>query len=282
MPTFETPEPISATIELVVGHLRISASDRADTVVEVRPSNESDESDVHAAEQTRVEYSGGQLLVRAPKSRPLDFSNKSRSVDVTIELPSGSAVTGDAALADIGGTGRLGDCRVKLATGHVQFDHTGSLDLHTSAGNVSVGRIDGHAEVSTGSGKLGIGELRGSGVVKNSNGTCELGTVTGKLRLRTANGDLSVGSSADGLEAKTANGNIRVGEATGGPLALETGMGSVEVGIPAGTAAWLDAKTGYGRVDSDLGGGSGEPGPTDESIEVRARTAMGDIVIRRS
>ncbi|MFF5986503.1 DUF4097 family beta strand repeat-containing protein [Prauserella flavalba] len=282
MPTFETPEPISATIELVVGDLRIEASDRTDTVVEVRPTDETDESDVRAAEQTRVEFSGGNLLVRAPKNRPLDFSKKSRSVDVTIELPSGSRVHADAAMADLRGTGRLADCLFKSAAGHVHLDQTGPLELNTSAGNVSVDRIDGRAELSTGSGKLRIGELNGAGVVKNSNGDCEIGAVTGKLRVRNANGDISVGTSADAVDARTANGSIALGHAAGGPLALETSMGNVDVGIKTGTPAWLDVKTGFGRVDSELEASTDGPGPGNESIEVRARTSMGDITLRRS
>src|SRR5690606_27828138 len=54
MPNFKTPEPISVTFELGVGTVRITASDRTDTTVDVRPSNESDESDVQAAQRVRV------------------------------------------------------------------------------------------------------------------------------------------------------------------------------------------------------------------------------------
>ena len=39
MPTFDTPEPISVTVELSVGDHRIVAGDRTDNVVEVRPTN---------------------------------------------------------------------------------------------------------------------------------------------------------------------------------------------------------------------------------------------------
>ncbi len=68
MPKFETPEPISVSVALVVGDLRIIASDRNDTVVVVSPNDSSSEGDVKAAEQTRVEFSQGRLLVKAPKS----------------------------------------------------------------------------------------------------------------------------------------------------------------------------------------------------------------------
>ena len=67
MPTFATPEPILADLEPVVGNVRIVASDRTDTVVEVVPLDASNASDVKAAEQTVVEFSGGKLSVRAPK-----------------------------------------------------------------------------------------------------------------------------------------------------------------------------------------------------------------------
>ena len=59
MHVFDTPDPISVTIELGVGDVRIAASDRADTVVDVRPTDEHHEPDVQAAEQTRVEYTAG-------------------------------------------------------------------------------------------------------------------------------------------------------------------------------------------------------------------------------
>ena len=44
-----------ASDEPVVGNVRVIASDRADTVVDVRPSDAANASDVKAAEQTRVE-----------------------------------------------------------------------------------------------------------------------------------------------------------------------------------------------------------------------------------
>ena len=67
MPTYDTPEPISVSLELGVGDIRITASDRTDTVVDVRPSDPASEADVTAAEQTRVEFADGRLSIKAPK-----------------------------------------------------------------------------------------------------------------------------------------------------------------------------------------------------------------------
>ncbi|MGP3964796.1 hypothetical protein ACTWPT_53475 [Nonomuraea sp. 3N208] len=69
MPTFSTSEPIIAIIDVAAGKVRINASDRTDTVVDVRPSDEFDETDVHAAEQVQVEYADGRLLVKAAKEQ---------------------------------------------------------------------------------------------------------------------------------------------------------------------------------------------------------------------
>ena len=87
MPTFDTPEPISVTVEFGVGDLRMVASDRTDTMVEVRPSDPAKKADVTAAEQTRVEFAGGRLLIKAPKSwRQLTWRGGGESIDVQVEL----------------------------------------------------------------------------------------------------------------------------------------------------------------------------------------------------
>jgi Putative adhesin len=283
MPTFDTPEPISAVIELPVGDVRITASDRDDTAVEIRPSDESHEPDVRAAEQTRVEYSAGRLLVKAPRQRSLGLGlfGKPGSIDVTIGLPTGSDVYGDAAAVAFRGTGRLGECRVKTSAGDVQLEHTGPLEVNTGAGAIAVDRAAGPAEISTGSGRIRLGQIDGTAVIKNSNGDSWIGEVAGDLRVNAANGDISVGHADAGVTASTANGDVRVGELVRGSASLKTGMGEIEVGIHAGTAARLDVHTAFGQIRNQMDAADG-PGPSDQAVEVRARTSYGDILIRRS
>ncbi|MFI6451958.1 DUF4097 family beta strand repeat-containing protein [Streptosporangium amethystogenes] len=282
MPVFATPEPISATIELSVGDVRIIASDRTDTVVEVRPSDESDESDVDAAQKTRVEYANGTLTIRGPKARMLDFSKKTRSVDVLIELPTGSHVHADLSAADLRGAGTLGECRLKTSVGHFRLDRTGPLRLDTSGGDITVETVAGNADVSTGTGRVHLGEIGGTAVIKNSNGVTDIGTVTGELRVRSANGDIFVDRADAMVDAKTSNGTIRIGQVTRGTVTLHTSTGHLEIGVATGTAAWLDLNTSHGRVESTLEGLSQAPEQSEQSVEVRARTSFGDITVRRS
>ena len=56
MPTFETPHEISVVVDVVVAEVVITASDRATTNVEVKPTNENDDHDIRSAANTRIEY----------------------------------------------------------------------------------------------------------------------------------------------------------------------------------------------------------------------------------
>ena len=65
-----------------------------------------------------------------------------------------------------------------------------------------------------------------------------------------------------------------------GSVVLETGFGELELGVREGTTAWLDVIAQHGSVRSELNAIDG-PQQSDETVEVRARTGYGDIVIRR-
>ena len=279
MPTFETPEPIIVTIDLAVGDIRLIASDRTDTIVNVSPKNGSRAADVKVAERTRVEYSDGRLLVQGPKQRFHLF--RSESIDVTIELPAGSDVYGDGVMGKFSAEGRLGESRFHTDYGAIDVDQTGKLDLDTGYGNVTVNRVVGNAEIGTGSGTVRIREIDGTATIKNSNGHINIGEVAGEIRVNGANTDISIGRALTSLTVKTGHGKIRIGEVVRGSVLLETGYGGIEVGIREGTAAWLDVSTHYGKVRNSLPAHDG-PRQPGETVEVRARTSYGNIMIHRS
>jgi Putative adhesin len=281
MSTFKTPQPIAVTISLAVGDVWIIASDRSDTVVGVSPSDKSNESDMKAAELTRVEYSHGTLLVKAPKQRFSPFSfGKGGSIDVAIELPAGSQVQGDSGVADVRCVGRLGECRFTTGLGNIRLEHTGQLSVSTGTGSIAVDRVVGRTEV-TGAGDIRVGEVDGSAVIKNLNGDTWLGEVTGDLRCKAANGNITVDRAHATIVAKTAKGDVRFGDVARGSVVLETAFGELEVGIRKGTSALLDVSSKFGSVLNSLAA-SDVPGPSDQTVEVRARTSFGDILVRRS
>ena len=54
----------------------------------------------------------------------------------------------------------------------------------------------------------------------------------------------------------------------------------VAVGIREGTAAYLDVRAAAGKVYNALEPSDG-PEPSAETVELRARTTAGDVVVRR-
>jgi hypothetical protein len=282
MPAFDTPEPISVTVELGVGDIRIVAADRTDTIVEVRPSDGAKRADVTAAQQTRVEYAGGRLLIKAPKGwRQYTLRGGGESIDVQIELPAGSNVRGEAAIAALRCTGRLGECRFRTGIGEILLDQAGPVQLKTGGGDITVERAMDHAELTTGSGAVQIGSIDGTAVIKNSNGDSWVGEVTGDLRVNAANGKISVDQAHAAVTAKTANGDVRLGEVAHGAVLAQTGNGKLDVAIREGVAAWLDLNTRYGNVHNNLDAAE-RPEPGEDAVDVCARSSFGDITIRRA
>lgn len=280
MPQFDTPRPISVMLELRVGDVRVAAAPRADTTVQVRPSDPSSRDDVTAAEQTRVEYADGRLLVKQPRRlRELSPFGDGGCIDVDVELPAGSDVSGQAAAGEFRCLGSLGRCELKSGVGAIAVDRAARVKL-TTAGDISLERATGDAELTTSTGDVRAGAIDGAAQIKNSNGDTWIGEAGGEIRVKAANGDIDVSHARGAVSAKTANGHVRVGSIHRGVLVGETGNGHVEVGIPSGVAAWLDLDTGYGHVDNDLDAAEA-PGPADERVEVRARTGLGNITIRR-
>ena len=282
MQTFETPGPISVNVELAVGHLRIVAGTRTDTVVDVRPTNPARSSDVRAAEQTRVDFAGGRLSIRAPKGwRLLPPFGGGESIDVTIELPAGSNVRAAAAVATFECTGRLGECDLRTSAGDVRVAETGAVQVKTSTGDISIEHACGDADLVTSSGAVRLDRVDGAVVVKNSNGDTWIGEVGGTLRVNAANGKIAVDHARAGVTAKTANGDVRLGDVASGAVVALTARGKVDIGVRDGVAAWLDLSTSFGKVHSDLDAAHG-PQAGEGAVEIRARTAFGDITIRRA
>jgi hypothetical protein len=193
MQKFATPAPVSAVLDIPAGRIRFIAADRGDTTVEVLPANASKGRDVKAAEQITVGYADGVLRIEAApaKNRILGASG---SVEVTVQLPAGSRVEAKAAAAEFRGVGRLGDVAFDGAQGAVKIDETASARLTLQAGDITVGRLTGPAEITTQKGDITITEA-----------------VRGKVVLSTQAGDVSVDAAAGvsaSLDAGTDHGRI--------------------------------------------------------------------------
>lgn len=284
MPSFNTPQPIAVHLELGgVGVIRVVATDRADTTVEVRPTNPASPADVAAAEQTRVDYADGVLTVKGAKGWRYysGWGGWRESIDIEIDLPAGSRLEGKVGMGTLRCDGRLDELRFKTGAGEIQAERAGSVTLRTGAGDVSIERALGPAEISTGSGRLEVGRVDGSAAVRNSNGDTWVGDVVGELRVNAANGRIAVDSPRSAVFAKTANGDIVLGAVSCGEVVAETGWGRVNIGVAQGVPAWLELHTKCGNVRNELSAVDA-PEPGEDVVGIRARTRYGDITIHRS
>jgi hypothetical protein len=193
MQTFDTAAPVSAVLDIPAGRIQFIAADRSDTTVEVRPADASKSRDVKAAERIEVAYGDGVLRIEAPEAKNQILGN-SGSVEVTVQLPAGSRVEAKAALAELRGVGRLGDVAFEGAQATVKLDEIDGARLTLQAGDITVGRLGGPADISTQKGDLSITEA-----------------VRGTVTLRTEHGEISVGAAhgvSASLDAGTTYGRI--------------------------------------------------------------------------
>lgn len=278
MPIFDSPRPIVLSLGVVVGDVHVVASDRADTIVSIHPSDKTNDRDVRSAEKMQVDYTNGQLRVRSTEKWKGLFARPG-SVDVTVELPSNSHVRGTVEFGTLSCDGTLGDATIKT-TGSTRIDRVGALSVKTGGGDVTVGHAAGTIEITTGTGEVRIGETESATAVTSSNGSIWIGRLAGELRAKLANGGLSIDRAAADVTAASANGSMRIGQLSGGSVSLKTARGGIEVGIGEGTATWLDAYSAAGRVHNQLDAADEPTG--EDTAKVYARTQFGDITIRRA
>ena len=278
MPTYQTPDPIDVAIRMPVGTIEIVASDRTDTVVTVSPTRPENALDIRGAEETKVAFDGTRLTVTGPRPR-FSLVGPFESMDVKIELPTGSRLTAENSGSGVRSVGRLGATRVKSAS--VDLESTGDLWVRSILGNVTVANADGGAEITADHGQIRIGTVTGDAVLKASHGTITIGEAGGDLDAKLSYGDLDIARALASVTAKTAYGTVNLSEISSGSVQVESGYGQITIGVRAGVPAWLDLSSKNGRVRNELDGDRA-PEPSEPTVAVRARTQYGDISIHRA
>jgi DUF4097 and DUF4098 domain-containing protein YvlB len=275
MPTFATPEPITASVTTSGARVRVAASERSDTVVLVEPVNSASKSDVKVAENTKVDFTGGALSIKTTMS-----GDKNGSVAITIELPVGSWLVLNTAWTDVNAEGLLGDCELNIASGQVRLDHVAGLKANLVAGSVQVGHIAGTATIEAGAAAVRIGVATGVVRHRGSTGKVWIGHALSDIDLGGSSGSFGIDRAEGSVTAKAGDCPIRIGRLARGQAELMNASGGIEVGIGEGTAASVDAKSTKGAVHNSL--------PTQENVgeftdkvTVHARTRLDDIVIHR-
>ncbi|GAA2383345.1 DUF4097 family beta strand repeat-containing protein [Nonomuraea africana] len=260
MPVFATTAPPTVHVDFPAGELRVSATDRQDTAVEVRPAAPAGPHDHEYAQAVQIEHADGVITVRAPDRQRF---RRASALHIDIALPEGSSLRAETASADVTTTGPLHEVDITSASGDVTVAHAATLRVKTASGDVRCDVTTGDAAIDATSGRVGLGSVGGHADVTTASGDAVIGRAEGDVTSRTASGDLVVRS------------------VTRGQVDARSASGDVTVSVTKGTAAWLEVSSLSGRVSSELEQ-SGAPDDGAETLEVRARTLSGDIAILRA
>ena len=280
MPTFATAGPVTATVEVAGAQVRVTASDRTDTVVLVEPRDAASRRDVKVADKTKVGLADGQLTVKT-----ITPGDKAGSVAITIGLPAGSSLAAYLAHSSVQVDGSVGQCELHMASGRVQLDRIDALRANISAGEVAIAHIAGRADIEGGTFAVRIGEVDGPVGIRGSGGQAWIGHAAADLELSSSSGGFDIDRADGSVTATTASGAIRIGRMTHGQAKLMNGSGTIEVGISDGTAAFIDASSERGAVRNSVASPSPSPDSSDASdatVTVHARTRYGDIIMQRA
>ena len=275
---FDVSGPIDLEVTAGVALVDVVASDRLDAVVEIVPSRPGRGGDESLARESTVSYDGGRVRVRVPRRRSL--FGKADSVDVHCEVPTGSRVTIENAYGSVRTHGSLGDSRIVAKYGGVTAETVGNLVLEVPYGSADIAEVTGRLDATAGHGVLRVGHVHGDVRLRASYGTIDLGTVDGAVEVTTS-GALIIGQARGDVTARSAHGPICIREVNGGTIRLNNGYADIDVGVPSGIGAWIDASSAHGRVRNEL-----TPDPaaaaSDRTVELHLHANYGSVTIRRA
>lgn len=279
MHTFDTPGPVRLEINSGAGRVSVDAVDTTETTVSLTPDDVQAEKLV---DEAIVEQRGGQVVVRLPRGRGGLFRGRQAKVTVEVRVPTGSSLKAELESADLHTSGELDTLSAKLGSGDATVDTvTRNARMDTGSGDIRIDHCHGPLKWGSGSGDLTAGTLGDRTTARCGSGDVTIEHAGGEVSAGSGSGDIVVRTSEVGLTAKTGSGDVRVGEARGGRISAMTASGDVEVSVADGTAVWLDLNSLSGAVHSDLDSVEG-PGDTDRTLELRVKTASGDISVART
>ena len=260
---FDRTTPVTVALKANRGKVDITASDGATVSADIVPLDGS-EAAAEAARNTRVSLDGDTLYIQPP---PVSGWNwwRTPKLGITVQVPTGSSISAKLASADLRATGRY-------TTAHVS----------TASGDLWIEDVTGDAHLGSASGDCQIGHVGGSLSAKSASGDIEIGDVTGDVTVGSASGDIVVRDAGGSVSGGTASGDVEVGVVRRGKTTLKSASGDIGVGVAAGTGVWMDVNTASGSTSNGLAMSGPSAVPQSATLELRIRTASGDIRIRRA
>lgn len=274
--------PVAGPIQIVAAirgsDLDLTAADVTEATVQLEPLRDNGPTR-RLLEESRVDFVDGVLHIELPRIAAFGFNVSAPALRITALVPTGSDLRLTSGSGDIQVTGDLGAVRVRTGSGDATLRTVTSLNVASGSGDVSVTSLT-DADFSTGSGDVRVGEASGRITFKSGSGNL-LAERVADLSATPASGDVQIDEFAGFAKVRTASGDVVVRRAVRGVFEAVSASGDVVIGVAPGTAVLLDCSSSSGRSRTELDA-SDAPDQDENSLELRARSASGDILVNRS
>ena len=146
-----------------------------------------------------------------------------------------------------------GDLQIVTGDGAVEVSSIdGNVSVRTGDGSVDSASLSGTIDLHTGDGRIGADKIKGELRMRSGDGAIEGSDLDGRCDVITGDGRVRLAGRFDALNVASGDGGIGVRVAAGSKMSaawsLRSGDGAIDLTLPAGFQARLDATTGDGKI----------------------------------
>jgi DUF4097 and DUF4098 domain-containing protein YvlB len=217
------------------------------------------------------------------------------SISYVLEAPADTRLTASTGSGSLRINGLRGRVDGSTGSGSIDISNVGDeVNARTGSGSIQVYSANGRIDMSTGSGSIKAEGIAGSIKASAGSGGITLKQVAVErgappdVEARTGSGGIDVSGVFGSLRAMTGSGSIRASGNPMGSWSVQTSSGNVSIEMTPAAAFDLYARTGSGRINTDLSVEvKGSMGRNELRGKVRGggnlvevRTSSGSISIR--
>ncbi len=217
-------------------------------------------------------------------SERLEFTGSGARTEVRVVLPHfAHDVDGSDLEIKVPAGSRLEVSTVSAAIGVAAV--TGPVRLESVSGRITVSGAPRRFDAKSVSGDIEIAAANAPGRASTVSGTVSLKGVQGEVEASSVSGTVGVtGGAVSRAELQTTSGDIRfdAGLASGGRLDAKTVSGTVDLLLPAATAADFDVTTFSGQISNEFGPQARRASEYGPGRELSFSTGAGGRVVAKS
>jgi DUF4097 and DUF4098 domain-containing protein YvlB len=180
-----------------------------------------------------------ELTALTPEHSWFGFFSGNRSLKIEVHMP------------------RNADLDVETSNGGVDVSSVnGNITIHTSNGGIRAEQLSGTIVLGSSNGGMTLDSLKGALKAHTSNGAINATSLECKCDFGTSNGAVRVAGRFESLDITTGNGRVEAraeaGSSVSSPWSIRTSNSGVDLSLPTGLKANLDASTTNGGITLNL------------------------------